>query len=179
MKNIKLIITTIAIIIAPTVTFAQVVEWKVKEGYSVKLQGKGVDFKGLKATISFDEMHPEKSSIVAAIDATSLKAGSDDITLQAKEKLEVKKYPAITFKSLEIKKTSGGYEATGNLTLKGVTRQIKFPFNFDSQKNSGKFPFVFKETFQGNMTIVPFEFNVSGYKPGEQLVIELTVPVTK
>jgi len=178
-KNIKSLFIASLIFSVPGFSFSQIVDWKVKEDYSVKMSGKGVVFKGLKATISFDETQPEKSKIKAVIDATTLKADNDEVTRQAKETLETNKYPSITFVSLAIVKTSMGYEATGNLTLKNVTKQIKFPFKFDSKKNSEQFPFVFKETFSGAITVVPAEFNVSTFKPGEQVTIELTIPVTK
>jgi polyisoprenoid-binding protein YceI len=49
-----------------------------------------------------------------------------DKHLRSPDFFDVEKYPAMTFKSTSIKKLkSGNYELTGNLTIHGVTKQVK------------------------------------------------------
>jgi polyisoprenoid-binding protein YceI len=183
MKNMKFLFGAAVILLASAFTSYQLTTWKVKEDYYVKCRGgkgDGTSFRGLKAAILFDEEKPEKSYIRATIDATSLSAGSEKATEKAKADLETKKFPAITFESTSVKKTGPAkYEATGNFTLKGVTKEIKMPFHFDSKNTSQQFPFIFKETFQGTITIVPKDYNVQGFGDGEKLPVEISVPVIK
>jgi polyisoprenoid-binding protein YceI len=43
-------------------------------------------------------------------------------------------YPAISFVSKSIEETSSGYDVTGFLTIKNVTKEITIPFNFTENK---------------------------------------------
>lgn len=176
MKQIKLI--TGALLLLLTFAFAcyQPIDWKVKEGYSVKVFRNAqvqfpIFFKGLKAEISFNKDYPEKSKIRATIDATTVDTGVELMTAHAKEEsvLHTEKFPVITFESLSVKKGSSGYETTGNLTMKGITKKITFPFTFEN------------DTFVGKFSIMANDFNINreGAVPTGEIKIELTIPVTK
>jgi|SRR6218665_2359852 len=175
MKNIKLLIGAAVIIAVSAFTLAQSVLWKVKNNYSITCQG-GL-FKDLRASILFDEAHPEKSVISASIDARTVSTGSTEKDLHFKEALEPSKYPIIKFESTAVIRTAGGYEATGNLTLKGITKKVKLPFQFDSKKVGDRFPFLDKQTFNGKLIIVAKEFNITAGP--QQLEVELNIPVAK
>jgi polyisoprenoid-binding protein YceI len=182
MNNIKLLIGTAAILLASAFTIIGSVNWKVKEDYSVKFSGGHVQglFKGLKATILFDEGNPEKSKVMAYIDTRTINTGNGEMNAHAKEALAVDKFPLITFESTAVTKISSGYEAAGNLTMKGITKKVKIPFIFDSKKKaSNQFPFVDKEVFSGVFTIVPKDFNVTRLGTPGEITIELTIPVTQ
>lgn len=176
MKRIKFLTGALTILVTSAFVLYQSVDWKVKEGYSVKVFRNSqiqypIVFKGLKADISFDKENPEKSKIHAVIDATTVDTGNESMTAHAKEPsvLDTDKFPVITFKSSSIKKNISGYEITGNLTLKGITKEINFPFTFE------------KDTFIGTFTIAAKDFNITreGAVPSGQIRIELTIPVTK
>ncbi|MBA4144613.1 MAG: polyisoprenoid-binding protein, partial [Cytophaga sp.] len=57
----------------------------------------------------------------------------------------------------------------GMLTLKGITKEINFPFTFDT------------DTFIGTFSIAAKDFNINreGAVPSGQIKIELTIPVTE
>jgi polyisoprenoid-binding protein YceI len=175
MNKVKLLIGTLTIFLASAFSVIVSIDWKVKDDYSVKayatdkVQGYGISFKGLKSTISFDEENPEKSKISASIDATSIDTGNDGMTAHAKEAeaLNTNKFPIINFDSKTITKTITGYEATGDLTIKGITKEIKFPFVF------------VQEIFRGVFTITPKDFNLTRDGVPEKMTIELIIPVTK
>jgi polyisoprenoid-binding protein YceI len=175
MKHVKLIAIAAVILSAFAFTVIQSVLWKIKESYSVKWDG--ALFKDLRASILFDEAHPERSRITASIDARTVNTGDAMKNAHIKEALMADKFPIITFESTAVAKTTEGYEATGDLTLKGITRKIKIPFHFDSRKMTDRFPFIDKETFSGKLTIVAKDFNIKEGPP--QVVVDLTIPVTK
>ncbi|MBA2613692.1 MAG: YceI family protein [Bacteroidetes bacterium] len=171
MKNIKLTLALATILFASAFTFIQSVNWKVKEGYTVKFTGKKVDgiFKGLKAEINFNEKDPGKSKILASIDATTANTGSGIMNKHAKSEdgLNTEKFPTINFESSEITKMANGFLATGKLTLRGVTKEIKFPFTFAN------------DTFNGKFAIAPKEYGVTRNGTPDEITIELNIPVTK
>lgn len=171
MRNIKLLIGAATILLASAFTVIESVNWKIKEDYSVKFSGGKVNgtMKGLTATIIFDEANPEKSKITASIDAKTVNTGNGVMNKHAEspEALDTGKFPVITFASTTISKKDGGYEMVGNLTMKGITKEVKFPFTFSNEVFSGKF------------SIVPKEFDITRGGTPESLEIELNIPVTK
>lgn len=174
MNKIKLLISLTTVLIASAFVAYKTINWKVKDDYSIAVYKGGtkfITFTGLKAVILFDEENLEKSKISASVDASSINPGEKNDALRegAKkpETLDVEKYPVISFESKAITKTGNGYEATGNLTLKGVTKEIKLPFIFE------------KEIFKGGFSIDPKDFNITNENYQHQLNIVLTIPVTK
>ena len=83
------------------------------------------------------------------------------------------KYPTISFKSTKIEKSANGFIATGDLTMKGVTKTVRIPFTFNPSDNSG--------IFKGEFTINREDFGIGnkGGSVGDQVTISLEIPVTK
>jgi polyisoprenoid-binding protein YceI len=183
MKNSNTITLAALLLLSSSFSILKPITWKVKPNYSVKVVGAFDDkmiFKTLTAMIIFDEDAPEKSKLMATVDAKSLHSPSPEMTEHAKQALEIIKFPEIAFVSTSITRTKLGYEATGDLTLKGITKQIKFPFVFNSTKDiADQFPFVAKQTFSGKIIIRSKDFNVTRKGTPEQIIIDLTIPVTK
>jgi len=111
---------------------------------------------GLKGTISFDPSNPGASSFNVTIDANTINTGSDarDSHLKKEEYFDVGKYPAINFISTNITKDQNGYAVTGNLTIKGVTKSITFPFTVENQENGIQ--------LNGEFNINRLDFGVGG-----------------
>src|SRR3569833_825551 len=83
------------------------------------------NIKGLQGTIKWDAANPSASVINASVDVKTLNTGIDmrDKDLMEEKYFDTEKYPTIKFSSTQVSATS----ITGNLTLKGVTKQITFP----------------------------------------------------
>lgn len=179
MKSLHLFFIASLLFILSAFAIVNAVTWKPTTEYSVKMD-MGY-FTGLDAMISFDEINPEKSRIIASIDATSFKTSNSLMTSHAKEKegLYTDMYRLITFVSTSVKRIEGNrYEATGNLMLKGVNKEIKLPFTFDSKKNvMDRFPMVPMQTFAGKIIINPKDFNITRDGTPPTVVINLTIPV--
>ena len=87
-------------------------------------KGKFTKFSG---TIEVDREHPEKSSVVATIQAASIDTAiaKRDEHLRSADFFNVQQYPEITFKSRRVKQTGANTgEITGDFTMHGVTRAI-------------------------------------------------------
>lgn len=133
-------------------------------------------FTGLKAEIQFDEQHPENGKISASIDPNTVSTGIGlrNHDLKNEEKwFNIAKYPTISFHTTRITKSSNGFEATGDLTMKGVTRAVHIPFTFSPSGNSG--------VFKGEIVINREDFGIGnkGGSVGDDVTISLDIPVTK
>jgi polyisoprenoid-binding protein YceI len=88
-----------------------------------KVRGRFTSFSG-EIVVAED---PLKSSVEVSIDTASIDTHDEnrDNHLRSGDFFEIEKYPTITFKSTSITPSGGGsFALTGDLTLRGVTRQI-------------------------------------------------------
>ena len=151
---------------------------KAKVSFSVKGPFGTVNgnFTGLKSHIQFNAKDLSGSSISASVEAKTVSTGIGlrNHDLRSKEEwLNVDKYPLITFQSKKIEKTTDGYKAMGDLTLKGVTKPVVIPFTFVDNGTTG--------LFKGQFSIARADYNVGkpGGKVGSDITITLEVPVSK
>ncbi len=92
-----------------------------------KVRGKFTEF---KVDVDYDESDVTKSTVTAIIKTASIDTGNEgrDKHLRTPDFFDAEKYPEITFQSTRIVKKGKGFEATGNFTLHGVTKEIVIPF---------------------------------------------------
>lgn len=131
-------------------------------------------FTGLETTIKFNEKDLSGSSITASVDAKSVSSGVSlrNSDLRNKEEwLNTDKYPRISFKSKKIEKTASGFKASGDLTIKGITKPVDIPFTFTNKETSG--------VFAGQFIIKRSDYNLGkhGGSVGSDITIILIVPV--
>lgn len=119
-------------------TPAAAASWKVdaaKSQLSFSGVQTGTTFKGrfsrFSAQIDFDPDHPETSRIAVVIDTASAMTGDAqrDGALPGKDWFDIARFPQAKFETTAIRKTGANdYEATGNLTLRDITKPIILPF---------------------------------------------------
>lgn len=129
-------------------------------------------FSGLKATIDFDEKAPSGGSIKASVPVKTVKTGigkRDRDLCNESTWFDADKFPDITYVSKKIEKTESGFSATGELTMKGVTKPETIPFTFAGN--------VFKGQFVVNRE--DFGLGKSGGSVSKEVTITLEVPVKK
>lgn len=83
-------------------------------------------FDKVSGSVNLDETDPTKSTVEATIDVNSLNTREPkrDTHLKSPDFFDAAKYPTITFKSKSVAKVGDGkYQATGDLTIHGVTKQ--------------------------------------------------------
>ncbi|WP_259065814.1 YceI family protein [Mucilaginibacter sp. X4EP1] len=177
MKNLKLILLTVLVIVAGPVIRANAQTWQVANSYSVAFscdEASGI-FTNVKASIIFDEQNLNSAKFSVNIDAGSMNTGNALMNKHAKsdEWLDAGKYPSITFASKKVVKNGGSYQVTGDLTLHGVTKEVSIPFSFKRAGSSA--------TFTGNFNLKRSDFNIGkpGGKVDENVKINLSVPVNK
>ena len=94
-------------------------------------------FGTLSGTVDYDSEKPEASQIDVTIDATSIDTRDEkrDAHLRSPDFFDTEKFPSLTFKSTSVKSTGDGFEATGDLTIHGVTKQVTLEVEGPSAPN--------------------------------------------
>ena len=71
----------------------------------------------------------------ASIKVASVDTGNNawDAKLRNPDWFDAAKYPTIRFESTRVRNTGKGWEATGKLTMHGVTKEITLPFAFEGR----------------------------------------------
>lgn len=90
-------------------------------------------FSGVSGEIHFDPERPENASVRAEIDISTLDThhAGRDAKILGEGFFEVEKYPTATFESTRVASTGDGrFAVTGDLTLRGVTREVTFDTTF-------------------------------------------------
>lgn len=88
-------------------------------------------FKDFVGTINYDESDVTKSSVefTAKIESIDTGVQNRDAHLRTADFFDAAKFPDMTFKSTRVeRKGKDQYVLHGDFTLKGVTKQISFPF---------------------------------------------------
>jgi polyisoprenoid-binding protein YceI len=122
----------------PVLAMAAPARWVVDQGasrigFASSYSGEGFtgSFRQWSAIILFDPAQLAQSSIKVTVNTASLftNDADRDETLPTGEWFDVKKFPTATFTSTGIKAAGPGrYAATGNLTIKGVTKPATLNF---------------------------------------------------
>lgn len=89
-------------------------------------------FKDFNGTIHYDDKDIAKSSVefTAKVASVDTEVEARDKHLRTADFFDAEKYPEMTFKSTRLeRKGKDSYVLHGDLTLKGVTKPVAFPFN--------------------------------------------------
>jgi polyisoprenoid-binding protein YceI len=97
-------------------------------------------FKDFTGTIHFDDKDVTRASVEFKAKVESIDTGVEarDKHLRTADFFEVAKYPEMTFKSTRVERKGKGYVLSGDLTLKGVTRQVALPFTITGAIKDGR-----------------------------------------
>ncbi len=99
------------------------IEFAVKHMMVTTVRGQ---FRKFSVDVDFDEEQPERSSVVAHIDASSIDTGIEarDAHLRSGDFFDTKTFPELVFRSTRITTAGDGYLVEGDLTIRGVTRPV-------------------------------------------------------
>jgi polyisoprenoid-binding protein YceI len=118
---------------APAQTPQKVVAEKSQIRFAFKQMNVPVEgrFRKFDATVAFDPGKPEATKAEFEVDLGSIDLGSPEGETEAKRKpwLNIEAFPKAKFVASAVKATSPGrYEATGPLTIKGISQTVTAPF---------------------------------------------------
>lgn len=130
-------------------------------------------FKRFEAKIDFDQAHPENGKISATIDVTSAKTGDAerDSAMPQKDWFNTDAFPKAEFTSSSIRATGADcYEATGDLSIKGVSKKIALPFCLEKEEAHWR--------AKGKVTIARNDFQVGLGQWADEKMVKYAVEVT-
>jgi polyisoprenoid-binding protein YceI len=84
------------------------------------------EFTKISGTVMLDDQDISKSSVSVTIDTTSIdtRVSRRDDDLKSEHFLNVAQFPTITFQSTKVAKSGDGLKVAGNLTIRGVTKEV-------------------------------------------------------
>lgn len=137
--------------------FSQLLAGESSVTFAYKQMGVPMDgkFNKFAAQIAFDPAKIAKAQARIDIDVASIDTGSIEANDEVVGKLwfNAKTFPAASFVSTGLKALGGNrYEATGKLSIKGRTQEVKAPVTFQSSGNRG--------AFDGSFTIKRLDFAI-------------------
>ena len=119
-------------------------------------------FRDFNATIVFDRDKPAQSSVNFTVKTASIdtKNNDRDSTLRSEHFFDARKHPTMTFRSTKVVPRGNGVaDVTGNLTIRGVTRQLTVPVRLLGVTRSGKMELA---GFETSFKIDRRQFGVTG-----------------
>ncbi len=150
-----------------------------------KVRGGFNDFEG---TAHLDGEDPTRSRVTVTAQVASIDTRNEqrDGHLRTNDFLDAETFPELTFRSTSIRHLGGGdFEVTGDLTIKGVTRAVTFPLEFQGQ---AKDPFGnLRIGFEGSTEIVRSDYGVNfnaaletgGVLVSDKITLELEISAIK
>jgi polyisoprenoid-binding protein YceI len=124
----------------------------VTKQMNVPVEGK---FKKFDATVTFDPKKPEAAKAEFEVDLASIDLGSPEGETEAVRPLwfNTQAFPKAKFAAASVKPTGAGkYEATGALTIKGITQNITAPFTLTEAAGA--------RTVEGSFTLKRLQFKI-------------------
>jgi polyisoprenoid-binding protein YceI len=165
-------------LLATSLLFAQAYT-PVDKGSSIKFTIKNLginttgSISGIKGSIHYDVSNPLAASFNVTIDAATVNTGNSlrDEHLNKESYFNYKKYPTLSFvsKNVSINPSTHSLRVTGTLTIKGVSKEITFPFTVEPQGDG----LLFKGTFPLNRR--DFSVGSSSLILSDDLTVSLTV----
>ena len=155
MKKAATVLALGALLLAPALAQLDAANSSVvaiSKQMGVPVEGK---FKRFSAQIGFDPAKPAEAKASFEIDIASFDLGAEDFNRETvkPEWFNAAKFPKATFVTSAIKPAGPGkYEATGKLTIKGITRDIVAPVSFRTEGG--------RQVFEGVLPIKRLQFNI-------------------
>jgi polyisoprenoid-binding protein YceI len=139
-------------------------------------------FRKFDGTVSNNNPDFTDASINFTIDVASINTDNDrrDGHLKSDDFFNAEKYPQMTFQSTSIKKLKGNkYELTGNLTIRDVTKPVKFDVVYGGTAKDGRG--ITKSGFKATSIINRFDYGLKwnslteagGVTVGQDITIDL------
>lgn len=135
MRNRRILATVLAVLILSSPAIADRYEIDSPHAFvyftiahfSGKARG---SFREVSGTINYDESDITKSTVEITIRTASINTNNDrrDAHLRSADFFDAEKYPDMTFKSRRVERKEKSFVAIGDLTVKGVTKEVTMPF---------------------------------------------------
>lgn len=162
------------------------IQFKVRHMMVSWVRGQFEKFSG---TVQLDEQNPANTQVEITIDAASIntRQADRDAHLRSPDFLDVANHPTITFKSKRVELTGERTaKLVGDLTIRGVTKEVTLNVSYAGQSKSPFGPFV-TAGFSAETTINRKEWGLvwnamiesGGVLVGEEIHISIEMELMK
>ena len=138
-------------------------------------------FESFTAEIDFDPAAPGEGRILGLVETGSIESGDEQNNTYVVAYLDAAKFPEARFESKSIEAVPGGYRASGELTLKGVTRPVAFDFVFET-RDGASVPAA-SARLHGGMNLDRFDFDIASdldvNVSGKDVYVEVELSLAK
>ena len=165
----------------PSISFAKMETWDIDKAHSniyfdirhtfATVRGLFNDFSG---TILLDTENNDNSQVAFEVDVKSINTNipKRDTHLLSDDFFAADTYPMMTFKSTRVRHVSDNqYILNGNLTIKGVTKEIAVPFTYLGMRENPLMKETIVAGFEAEFTINRLDYHVGDGKFYEMGVI--------
>ena len=124
-------------------------------------------FKGMNGEVNFDQNDLGNASFNVCIDPSTVYTENNkrDDHLRSEDFFFVETFPQICFTSTSVVKTKSGFKTIGNLTMRGVTKEVEIPFTFENN------------TFKGDIKLKRLDYEIGqdygGFTASKEAKIEI------
>jgi polyisoprenoid-binding protein YceI len=144
-------------------------------------------FKKFSGTIKFDEGNLPNSAVAFIVETASVDTDNErrDQDLRSPMFLDVANYPEMSFSSQRVEKSGADLVLVGNLSLHGVTHEVRVPFVYNGKikDNMGRLRIGFSATFTINRQNWGINYNKvldnGGMVAGNDVTVQLDIVAAK
>jgi polyisoprenoid-binding protein YceI len=145
-------------------------------------------FRDVDGAIRFDKANPANSNVVFRLKVATIDTGVDqrDDHLRGQDFFWAEKYPEISFTSSKVvAKGDNTFDVTGDLTIRGVTRQVTLPVTYLGEQKDpwGNVKAGFETAISLNRTDYGLTWNqaleAGGFLVGDQVSITIDLEANK
>ena len=127
-------------------------------------------FSSLTGDLRFKPDNIERSAFQVTVPVHSVNTNNvqRDEHLRQADYFDESNYPNIVFVSSFVNQTATGFDVTGSLTIKGITKQVTIPFTYSRLKTGYR--------LEGNLVLDRFDFNVgkeNGFMAGREIKLDI------
>ena len=178
MNRLLVCLLLIASVNAHAVEYGNVIAAKSQITFTSRQMGVPVDgkFGKFAATLAFDPARPEAGRAQIEVDLASVDAGSKDANDEVVGKgwFNVKEFPQARFVSTSVKALGNNrFEAKGQMTIKGRTRDMTVPFSYKADGTGNATTGV----FEGVLPLQRTQFGIGEGAWADTSVVADEVPI--
>lgn len=142
-------------------------------------------FPAVSGSIEVDPENPLHSRFEIVIEAGSVTTGHprQEEFMRSEPWLDAERHPLITFGATGIEPREGGFLVTGDLALRGITREIAIPLDYNGVVSD---PWGLRAGFSGEFTVDRRDFGITwdrafdwGLMAGHELTFTLDIELSQ
>ncbi|MEM6359001.1 MAG: YceI family protein [Bacteroidota bacterium] len=170
---------TMILFYCSSVAYSQVTSWEITEDYTIEFSGTKAEgtFRGLSGIILFDPDDLDASKFDVELEVNTISTGNKtkDKHARGESWFYAEKFPKIHFTSNKITSLQVGYEAVGDMEIRGVKKEVILAFSFFDEGKQG----MFEGELKVNREDYGIEGNLFEFVVGDEFAVTIQLTADK